>query len=86
LVDRGTILEDNRHMNKQLTLLNDTELDELQFSDEYADYIMNNVIVDRLICNGDTLLASKVYDTLLEAQEDGYLFVEFLETLGFTME
>lgn len=64
-------------MTKQLEILNDTELDDLQFSDEYAEYIMNNGSADRLICNGDTLL---------EAQEDGYLFVEFLETLGFTME
>lgn len=64
-------------MNKQLTLLNDTELDDLQFSEEYAEYIMENAGGDRVICNGDTLL---------EAQEDGYLFVEFLESLGFCME
>lgn len=64
-------------MNKQLTPLNDTELDELQFSEEYAEYIMANASGDRMICNGDTLL---------EAQEDGYLFIEFLESLGFCME
>ncbi len=64
-------------MNKQLTPLNDTELDELQFSEEYAEYIMANAGGDRMICNGDTLL---------EAQEDGYLFPEFLESLGFCME
>lgn len=64
-------------MNKQLTPLNDTELDDLQFSEEYAEYIMANAGGDRMICNGDTLL---------EAQEDGYLFLEFLESLGFCME
>lgn len=62
-------------MNKQLTPLNDTELDDLQFSEEYAEFIMENG--DRMICDGDTLL---------EAQEDGYLFPEFLESLGFCME
>ena len=59
-----------------LIKLNDTELDELNYSDEYAQFIMENAGGDRVICNGDTLL---------EAQEDGYLFVEFLESLGFTM-
>ena len=60
----------------ELEKLNDTELDELQFSDEYAEYIMRNSKGDRIICNGDMLL---------QAQEDGYMFVEFLESLGFTM-
>lgn len=64
-------------MNKQLITLNDTELDELNYSEEYAEYIMDNCGGDRVICNGDTLLA---------AQEDGYLFEEFLESLGFCME
>ena len=64
-------------MNKELTLLNDTELDDLNYSEEYADYIMENCGGDRIICNGDTLL---------QAQEDGYLFNEFLESLGFCME
>ena len=64
-------------MNKQLKILNDTELDELNYSEEYAEYIMNNCGGERIICNGDTLL---------QAQEDGYLFVEFLESLGFCME
>jgi hypothetical protein len=64
-------------MNKQLEILNDTELDELNYSEEYAEYIMNNSGGDRVICNGDTLL---------QAQEDGYLFAEFLESLGFCME
>ena len=56
--------------------LNDTELDELQFSEEYAEYIMDHSAGDRVICNGDTLL---------DAQADGYLFPEFLETLGFCL-
>lgn len=64
-------------MNKQLITLDDTELDELQFSPEYATFIMDNAGGDRVICNGDTLL---------DAQQDGYLFVEFLESRGFRME
>ena len=64
-------------MNKQLITLDDTELDELQFSPEYGSFIMENAGGDRVICNGDTLL---------QAQEDGYLFNEFLESLGFCME
>lgn len=64
-------------MNKELIILNDTELDELNYSDEYAEYIMENAAGERVICNGDTLL---------QAQEDGYLFNKFLESLGFCME
>ena len=62
-------------MNKQLITLDDTELDELQFSPEYATFIMEHG--DRYIPDGDTLL---------DAQQDGYLFEEFLESLGFCME
>ncbi len=47
-------------------------LDELHQSDAYADFIMNNPD-DRPICNGDMLL---------EAMEDGYLFDEFLASIG----
>jgi hypothetical protein len=46
---------------------------EIQYSATYARYIMDHSKGDRVICNGDTLLA---------AQEDGYLFEEFLKTLG----
>jgi hypothetical protein len=38
--------------------------------DEYAAYIMEHAIGDRIICNGHTLLA---------AMEDGYLSEEFEE-------
>lgn len=48
----------------------DTELDELMFSPEYADYIAEHAAGDRVICNGDTLL---------EAMEEGYLWNEFVE-------
>lgn len=50
-----------------------TQMEELQESEGYAEYIMNNCGGERVICNGDTLL---------EAIEDGYLFDEYLETLG----
>lgn len=46
-------------------------LDDLKYSDEYAQYIMNNCSGERVICNGDTLL---------EAMEQGYLFDEFLRS------
>ena len=49
-----------------------TAIDDLQYSDEYAQFIMNNCYGERTICNGDTLLA---------AMEDGYLFEEFLESI-----
>lgn len=48
--------------------------DDLQFSSEYAEYIMTYGSGDRIICNGDTLL---------KAQEDGYLFDEFKEYIGY---
>jgi hypothetical protein len=47
----------------------ESDLDDLQYSEEYAEYIMENGDNSiRIICNGDTLL---------QAQEDGYLFEEF---------
>ncbi len=49
-------------------------IDDLAFSSEYAEYIMEHAGGDRLICNGDTLLA---------AQEDGYLFDDFLDSIGY---
>ena len=50
-------------------------MDELRYSDAYAEYIMKNGDPsERVICNGDTLL---------EAQEDGYLFDQFLDSVGF---
>jgi len=54
--------------------MTDIEFDEdLQYSDEYAEYIMNNCHGERVICNGDTLL---------QAMETGYLFSAFLEQRG----
>ena len=38
----------------------------------YAEYIMAHAGGDRIICNGDTLIA---------AQEDGYLVDEFIDSL-----
>lgn len=49
------------------------ELDDLSYSAQYADYIMAHSAGDRVICNSDTLL---------EAMEDGYLFDEFLVSIG----
>ena len=48
-------------------------ISELQYSDEYAEFIMRNGAGDRVICNGDTLL---------DAMEDGYLFDDFLREKG----
>lgn len=53
--------------------LSATEIDELMYSDEYAEYIMEHCQGDRVICNGHTLL---------DAMEDGYLFKDFLESKG----
>lgn len=53
--------------------MTEDQIDELRYSEAYTEFIMNHAAGDRVICNGDTLL---------EAQEDGYLFEEFLKTLG----
>lgn len=51
-------------------MLSADRLNELQWSSDYADFILDNYDGgERIICNGDTLL---------QAQEDGYLFAEFL--------
>jgi hypothetical protein len=50
----------------------DEQLDELAYSDEYMEYIMNNAGGQRVICNGDMLI---------DAVEDGFLFEEFLESI-----
>ena len=49
------------------------DLDDLQYSDEYAQFIMDSGDQSRGICNGDTLT---------QAMEDGFLFDEFLKSLG----
>lgn len=46
----------------------ESDLDDLQFSPEYAEYIMEHG--DRLCCNGHMLI---------RLQEEGYLFDEFVE-------
>ena len=53
----------------------EAELEELSYSEEYAEFIMSNCDGDRIICNGDGLLA---------AMEDLYLWEEFLENKGLT--
>jgi hypothetical protein len=47
-------------------------LDNLAYSDEYAEFIMANPR-GRVICNGDSLL---------NAMEEGYLFEEFVASIG----
>lgn len=53
--------------------MSEQELDDLRYSNEYAEYIMEHCQGDRVICNGDTLI---------EAMEDGYLWEAFLESKG----
>ena len=60
-------------MKRKMQVVDEAFLDDLQFSFEYSEYIMKNSKRDRVICNGDTLI---------EAQEDGYLFEEFLKSIG----
>jgi hypothetical protein len=49
-----------------------TQLETLQESTEYADFLMCNC-ADRIICNGATLL---------DAIEDGHMFDKFLTSIG----
>jgi len=51
--------------------MTEAELDDLQYSEEYAQFIMDNCGGERVICNGDTLT---------QAMEDGYLWEAFLES------
>jgi hypothetical protein len=50
-----------------------TQLEDLQYSQGYADYICEFSRGDRTICDGDSLLL---------AMEDDYLFKEYLEHIG----
>lgn len=52
-------------------MLTELEINELQASEEYGNFVLDNYDPSDgyLICNGDTLLM---------AQEAGYLFAEFL--------
>jgi hypothetical protein len=49
------------------------DLEDLQYSDEYAEFIMENGKGDRLIHNGNSLT---------EAMEEGYLWEDFLISIG----
>ena len=60
-------------MIKQKRIATSSELDELAYSSEYAEYIMDNAAGERIICNGDTLI---------QAQEDFFLWENFLESRG----
>lgn len=51
----------------------DEELDQMSCSDDYSEFIMNNCHGDRMIGNGDMLIT---------AIEEGYLFDEYLESVG----
>ena len=42
------------------------------FDEQYAEYIMDHAGGDRIICNGNTLTI---------AQEEGYLWEDFLESI-----
>lgn len=55
-----------------MTKATSTQLETLQESTEYADFLMYNC-ADRIICNGDALL---------DAIEDGHMFDEFLTSIG----
>ncbi len=60
-----------------MKIATDNELSDLSYSEQYADYIMVHSAGDRIICNGDTLLL---------AMEDGYLFDDFLNSIGVARE
>ena len=47
-------------------------IEELMYSNEYAEFLMNDCKGEIVICNGDTLT---------EAMESGFMFEEFLATL-----
>lgn len=60
-------------MTKQLNpngFFSESDLDDLQYSAEYASYIMDNG--NRPCCDGDMLT---------QLQEEGYLFIEFIDQL-----
>ena len=58
-------------VDEQLEILG-AQFDNGELDEQYADYIMDNCVGDRVICNGDTLT---------EAMEDHYLLDSFLESL-----
>ena len=66
-----------KERKRQKMKMTSDQLDDLQYSEEYAEYIMNNCHGERVICNGDTLT---------QAMEDGYLWEAFLESKGIENE
>jgi hypothetical protein len=60
-------------MSVTLRKISAQEAEALWESSEYTEYIMDHAHGDRVICNGDTLLA---------AMEDHYLWDDFLDSLG----
>ena len=60
-------------MESKMKVATLSQMEELQYSQEYCNYIMENAGGDRAICNGHMLL---------DAQGDGYLFEEFLKSIG----
>jgi len=59
---------------KLLRQVSAERLEDLAYSDEYAEYIMQNGDPEGfVVCNGDGLL---------DAMESGYLFNEFLASRG----
>ena len=48
------------------------KMDNWELEDQYVEYIMEHAAGDRVICNGDTLLA---------AMEDGYLLDDFKDSM-----
>lgn len=58
-----------------LVRIDDSKVDDLIYSAEYAEFIMDQASNGEIIvCNGDMLL---------EAQEAGFMFDEFLKSKGF---
>ena len=57
-----------------LVKIDENKVDDLIYSSEYAEFIMTQANQgERVICNGHMLL---------EAQEDGFMFDEFLKSKG----
>lgn len=53
------------------------EVGQQEMDDAYAEYVMEHCHGDRLICNGDTLI---------NAMEDGYLYDDFMDSIGVKNE
>lgn len=55
--------------------MRERDLDDLQYSDEYGEYILTHND-ERCIANGDMLLV---------LMEEGFLFEEFLNSIGYEL-